>query len=112
MTPVLHVGRTQAGAVSWLKRQFDGIEVEGRPAATGGWHSVALLRSDQEWLRQRLEERGALCEQADPAAAHRHVSQEMIRAGAEVLSAPTSILGERTQADLVRRIYTAMESAR
>jgi hypothetical protein len=115
-TPVYSVHRTEEGARATVRRQMDGVQAEASPVADGsGYHAVALLRSDQEWLRPRLEERGIKCVQTDPEAARAHVSDEMIRAGMQALrdcfSAPPTTMTV-AQSELVRRVHAAMESAR
>lgn len=115
-TPVYHVSRTSEGARARVRSTIDGVEADSSTCSTGGYHSVARLRSDQEWMRARLEERGIVCIQTDPDGAARHVSDEMIRAGMQALrdcfrSSPMH-LTDVSQSRIVERIYAAMESAR
>jgi len=105
-TPVNNEAATADGAKSFVRRQVDGVEADATfNAATRRWTPVALLRSDQGWLRPRLEERGVKCI-LDPDSGS-HVSAAMADAGAGAI-----LRGQRLGLDgrdVARMVYIEME---
>lgn len=110
-TPNYHLARSESGAIALVKRQIENVEAIGRQEVGGGWRPVAMLRTDQGYLKSRLEERGIECVLAD--GTERHVSAAMIGAGAEVLKRRArEAFADGPAMDVAREVYEAMESQR
>lgn len=108
-TPIQRSFASAAGALAYVRRQMDGLEASAQwNENVGEFVPVAMLRSDQGFLRDRLEERGIKCV-LDPAT-NRHVSEMMVRAGADVLLAELQVFS--SPEDIARRVYAAMEAKR
>ena len=108
-TPVYHETATSWGAKSFVRRQMDGVEADAAfNTATRQWTPVARLRSDQSWLRDRLEERGVKCILNTDSGSH--VSAAMVDAGADAL-----LRGQRLGLDgrdVARMVYEEMEKCK
>lgn len=108
-TPVFHETTTAAAARSYVRRQMPNLEADATfNAATRRWTPTCRLRSDQLYLKDRLEERGVKCVLPDGPSVT--VSAAMADAGADALYT-ASRLGLDGR-DTVKMIYEAMSKER
>lgn len=102
---------TPTGAQSFVRGSMPGVEADHEVSGYARFLPVARLRSDQAFLRDRLEERGIKCYVATDTK--RHVSDLMVQAGVDELLGRAPVLEGATDLHaIVRSIYAKMESKR